>query len=154
MTRIEFLVILGHFHPSNNPENQNFEKMKKTTGYVIILHLCTKNHDHMMHVSWDMECDRQNCFVILGHFLPFYLLIIQKIKLLKKWNKTPEDIIILHMYTINDDHIIHGSWDMEHDRRTFLSFWTIFLPFYPPSNPENQNFEKMKKILGGIILRM
>ena len=26
--------------------------------------------------------------------------------------KTPGDII-LHMYTINENHMIHGSWDME-----------------------------------------
>ena len=33
----------------------------------------------------------------------------------------------------------------------FLSFWTIFLHFYPPNNPKNQNFEKMKKPPGDII---
>ena len=32
--------------------------------------------------------------------------------------------------------------------RMFLSFWTVFLPFYPPKDPENQNFEKMKKTHG------
>ena len=29
-----------------------------------------------------------------------------------------------------------------------------FLPFQPPDNPKNQNFEKMKKMLGDIILQM
>ena len=33
----------------NNPENQNFEKMKRASGDVNILHLCTKNHNHMMY---------------------------------------------------------------------------------------------------------
>ena len=54
----EFFVILGQFlpsYPSHNPENQSFEKMKKASGDVIILHMCTKNHNHMMYVSWDME---------------------------------------------------------------------------------------------------
>ena len=41
----EFSVILGHFFcpftPPNNLENQNFEKMKKASGYVIISHLWT-----------------------------------------------------------------------------------------------------------------
>ena len=32
--------------------------MKKTTG-IIILHICTKNHDYMMYGSWDMVCDGQ-----------------------------------------------------------------------------------------------
>ena len=39
---------------------------------------------------------------------------------------------------------MHGSRDMEHDRQNFLTYWTIFCPFYPPKNLENQNFEKMK----------
>ena len=35
----------------NNPENQNFERMKKTPGDIIILHKCTKNHDHGLYCS-------------------------------------------------------------------------------------------------------
>ena len=49
-----FFVILGQFfpfYPLYNPENQNFEKMKKTFRYFIILHTCTKNHDHIMYAS-------------------------------------------------------------------------------------------------------
>ena len=34
---------------------------------------------------------------------------------------------------------------MESDGHNFLSFWTVFLPFYPHNNPKDQNFEKMKK---------
>ena len=43
---------------------------------------------------------------------------------------------------------------MEHDRQNFFSFWTIFCPFTPPppNNPENQNFEKMKKNDVNIII--
>ena len=33
------------------------------------------------------------------------------------------------MCTINDNHVMHGSWDMGHNRHNFLSFWTIFCPF-------------------------
>ena len=28
--------------------------MKKTSGDIIILHMCTKNYDHMMCSFWDM----------------------------------------------------------------------------------------------------
>ena len=36
------------------PKNQNLKKWKKkTSGDIIILHMCTKNYDHMMHGSWD-----------------------------------------------------------------------------------------------------
>ena len=66
--------------PPNNPENQNFEKMKKTPGDIIILHKCTINDNHMIYGSWDMKFTRQNVFVILGHFLPFYHITAQQPK--------------------------------------------------------------------------
>ena len=42
-------IIIPHFGlfyallPPNSQKNQNFEKMKKTLGDIIILHICTKN---------------------------------------------------------------------------------------------------------------
>ena len=33
--------------PLNDPENQNFGKMKKAPGDIIILHMCTINENHM-----------------------------------------------------------------------------------------------------------
>ena len=39
------------FYSSNNQKNQNFEKMKNPSGDVTILHMRTKNHDHMMYAS-------------------------------------------------------------------------------------------------------
>ena len=56
---------MGHFlpfYPPNNPKNQKFTKMKKAPGDIIILHRCTKNHDHMLYCSWDMVHDRCNCY--------------------------------------------------------------------------------------------
>ena len=55
-------VILDNFlplYPPNNLKNQNFQKMKTTTGDIIILHMCTKNYDQMMYGSWDVVPDRQ-----------------------------------------------------------------------------------------------
>ena len=34
--------------PPNNPKNQNLKKMKKRSGDIIILHMCTLNDNHMM----------------------------------------------------------------------------------------------------------
>ena len=57
--------IFSHFGPffallpPNNPENQNFEKMKKMPGDIIISHKCSINDNHMMYNSWDMKCDRR-----------------------------------------------------------------------------------------------
>ena len=48
----EFFVILGHFLPSdtpNNLKNQSFEKMKKMPEDIIILEMCTINKNHMMY---------------------------------------------------------------------------------------------------------
>ena len=70
----EFFVISGYFlpfYPPNNPENQTFEKMKKTPGGIMILNVSIINENHMMYDSWDMKCTR-HIFVILGYFLSFY----------------------------------------------------------------------------------
>ena len=45
--------------------------MKKIAEDIIILHMRTKNHNHVMYGSWDMEWDTE-FFLILGHFLHFY----------------------------------------------------------------------------------
>ena len=46
-----------------NPENQNFDKMKKTNEDIIILQMCSINDSHMMYGSRDIQRD---------NFLPFY----------------------------------------------------------------------------------
>ena len=51
----EFFVILGHFlpfYPSNSPKNQNLQKMKKTLGDIIILHMHTKNYERTEKVTY------------------------------------------------------------------------------------------------------
>ena len=107
--RIEFFVIFLPFDPPNKPKKQNFEKIKKGSGDIIILHLCTTHDNHMMYGSWDIEHDRQNFFVILGYFLPLYLPNNPENQNFEKMKKTPEDIIILHMSTINQNHVIYDS---------------------------------------------
>ena len=39
-----------------------FFKMKKTPGDIIILHKCTRNHDHMLHCSLYMARDTGNFY--------------------------------------------------------------------------------------------
>ena len=120
---------------------------------IVILPMCTKNHNYIMYGSWDTEWDRQNFlsfwaifplsapenlenlnfnieintwryynfthlhhkwqwydvwflryevqmtefFVILDHFLPFYPLRTQKIKILKKFKKRLEILFFTHV---------------------------------------------------------
>ena len=49
------------------------------------------------------------------------------------------------MCTKNQNHMMYGSWDTN---KIYLSFWGIFLAFYPPSflnDPEYENFDKNGK---------
>ena len=41
---------------------------------------------------------------------------------------------------------------MVHDRCNYFSFWAIFCPFTPLTCPKIENFKKMKKTPGDIIL--
>ena len=137
--------ILDHllsFYPPNKLKNQKFEKIKTTLRFIIILQMCTINDDHMMYGFWDMECDGQTFLSFWAMLCPFNPLTTWKIEILKKFKKTHGDIIILHMRTINGNHMMYGSWNMECNRHKFLSFWTSFYPFTPLKTQENQNFFK------------
>ena len=74
--------------PPNSPKNKTLKKMKKTSGDIIILHNCTKNHDHMLYCSWDMVRDGCNCYFSFWAMLfPFTPLTIPKMKNSKQWKK-------------------------------------------------------------------
>ena len=109
------------FDPPNNTKNKNLEKKHlEITFYTCVPQMtiiwC------MVYGSWDIKCNRQNFLSFWAIFCPFAPLTTHKIKLLKKWKKHSGDIIILHMSTINKNHL-------------------------PLNKPKNQNFEKMKKPL-------
>ena len=57
----------------------------------------------------------------------------------------PGDVIILHLCSSNDNHMIYGSWDMERNRLNFLSFWTIFCPFTSLTTWEIKILKKWRK---------
>ena len=108
------LVIVGHFspfYPPKNPKNQNFEK-NKIAGDIIILHMCTKNYNLWCMVP-EIESETHRIFCHFGEFFALLPPTTQKIKILKNWKKMPGNIIILHMCTVNNDHMMYGFWDME-----------------------------------------
>ena len=107
-------------YPLNNPKNQSFEKLKKIPGDIIILHKCTKNHDHMLYCSLDMAHNICNCyFSFWATFCLFTSLTAQKIKIKKKnFKKCLEISSFYIMCTKNYDQMMYGSWDMVRDRRT------------------------------------
>ena len=162
------------YHPKKKPiflKNTKIWKIKKFAGDIIILHMHTKNHNIWCMVP-SIWSERHNlllfwaifiwCMVseiwsktdiIFCHLGPFFALLppppltTRKIKILKKWEKTPGYIIILHMCTINDNHMMYGSWDMEHDRHNFLSFSTVFCPFTPLTTKKINILKKWKRSL-------
>ena len=126
--------ILGNFLPfysPNSPKNENFKKMKKTRGDIIILHNCTKNYGYRLYCSWGMACDRCNCyFSFWTIFCPFTPLTAHKIS--KKWKKHLE---ISSFYTIVPKIMIIGYtvpevWHVT-DVIVIFSVWAIFCPFTP-----------------------
>ena len=134
-----FFALLHPMHP----ENQIFGKMNDACEDIVIVQMCTINESHDV---WFLRYEMQQTefLVILDHFLPFYPRPHNnpKNQNFEKLKKRPGGIIILHTCTINDNHMMYSSWDMKYDRQNFLSLWTVFLPFYYPNNPKNQNFEK------------
>ena len=123
------LVILGHLLPFYLHKTPKLKicKTKKFAGYIIILHMCIKNHNHIIYSSWDVEWDKDN-FSYFGPFCPFNPLTTWKIKVLKL-NKTSGDNIILHICNINDNHMIYGSWEVEHNRHNFCHSGPFFAIF-------------------------
>ena len=129
--RQNFLVLFGYFLPIH-PHSpwwhviSKFWKVEKNTcRYYHFTHVCLKwqSHDVWFLSEWVNEIwsptDRIFChfecltdiilFFILDYFLLLPLLTTKKKKKnqrkLKKKQKTNVDIIILHMWTINDNHM-------------------------------------------------
>ena len=139
------------FYPPNNLKSQNFEKLKKISGDIIILHKCTKNHYHRLYCSLDMASNIFNCyFSFWTIFCPFTFLTAQKIKILKNEKNTWRYHDFIIVYQKSWSYTIYWSWDMACDECSF--HFGPFFAFYPPNNLKNQNFLKMKKTPGDIII--
>ena len=88
----------------------------------------------MMYASWDMDCNRQiflSFWDIFCSFTPSHSphLTIKKIeKNKKKRKKSPIDIILLHVCTINEDYMMHGSWDKRCNRQEIFGRFFALLP--------------------------
>ena len=67
---LSFCVIFCPFTLQTTRKIKVLNKIKKTSGDIIILHTSNKTHIHMMYGSWDIRHDGE-FFIIMGHFLPF-----------------------------------------------------------------------------------
>ena len=138
----ECFVISGNFlpfYPLNSPENQNFEKMKKTHGGIIISNMSIINENHMMFDSGDMEHDRQNSFSFWTIFCPFTP--PREPKFWKKMKKITPDVLLFynwHKCTINDNHMIYDPWHEVYQTEFICHLVQFFLLL--PLPPEGVNF--------------
>ena len=81
--------------------------MIKTAVRDIISHMYTKNYNNMMYGSWDREWHRQKILSFWTHFLLDYPKNDPKNQNFLKMGIMPGDFILLHMCTINADHMIY-----------------------------------------------
>ena len=128
-----FCHFLDHFllfYPKNQlPKKSEFWKTeKKAWRYYHVYHKWQSYYVWFLrYKAWQTRffCHFELFFAFLPSKQP------KKSQFWKIEKKTPGDIIILHMCTINDDHMMYGSWDMKPDKQNFLSFWTVFCIFTP-----------------------
>ena len=128
-----------------------FQKNKKNAcryNYFTPLYQNSWSYDlqFLRYRMWQTE--------IMGYFSPFYQTKNKKNQNFEKMKKIAGDIIILHRYTKNHNHMLYGSWDIEWDAEFFVILDHFFIFYHPPppNNLENQNVEKMKKASGDIII--
>ena len=127
---LSFLTVFCPFTPLTSWKIKILKNWNKKPGDIIILHMCTINDNYICLVPL-ISSTMDRFFVILDNFLPFYSPNNPKNQNFEKLTKMPSDIIIFQMCTINDNHVMFCSWDMQRDGQNFLSFWTIFCPFIP-----------------------
>ena len=140
-------IFCPKLYPTNNPKNQYLEKMKTCL-------------ERLFFYAWVPWMTFTSCMVLeiwsttgrifchFGPFLPFYPTNNSENKMFEKSNKHLEIcIIILKMWTINNNHIMYVSRDMESNEHNFLSFWIIFDPFNPLTTRKIKILKKWKKCL-------
>ena len=141
------LDITGHFLPFSplvpfkNRKIKILKKWKKLLEIIIMLHMWTKNHNHMRSASWDMECEGHNFLPFLAIFCHFPPLLFLKIRIWKNLKNTYRYYPFTH---VNHEWRSYGVWFLRY-KAWWTKFFVIlghFLPFDPPNNQKMQNFEK------------
>ena len=147
-------MIYGSWNIRRNRQKTTWKikilKLKKTPGDIIILHICTINHNHMMYGFWDMECDRQNFLSFWTIFCPFTHYKPRKSKSWKNEKNTWRYYHFTNAY-LNwqsyDVWFLRYHMDMECNGKNFLSFPTIFYPFTPQTTQKIKILKKWKNCM-------
>ena len=124
------------FYPPENLQNQNFGKVKKLAGDIIILHMCTKKHNHLRLLIYGVKGTK--FFVILGYFCSFTSLTTwtiekkQHLQISLFYKCVPKITIIWCTYDF---------WDIESNRQ-FFAIWCHFVLFTLLTNWEIKILKK------------
>ena len=148
---LSFWTVFCPFTPLWPRKSRFFKNEKSTWRYY---HFTNVHHKWQSYDVWFLGIWSMTDRFFLSFwtdFCPFTLLTIRKIKILKNWNKHTE---ILSFYTYVPWMKFIWCMVLEILSVTDRFFVTLdhFLPLYLPKNLKNQNFEKLKKMSGGIII--
>ena len=147
-----FFALLPPPSPLKIPKIKILKKMKKMPGDIILLYI------HVYHKwrSYDIwflkyKVQQTEIFVILGHFLPFNPRDSLENQNFKIENNTWRYYHFTHLHHKWQS---YGVWFLRYGVRAteFFCHSGPVLPFYPPMDPENQNFKKIKKTPEDIII--
>ena len=118
--------------------------MYKAAWDIILLHMCTKNEDHMMYASWDIRWDSQSFLSFWVIFIPLTLPITQNIQILKKWKKAWRYHNFPLVYLKWQSNVLwflrYKAW-----QKNFYVILGYFSPFYSTNNTENYFWKNEKK---------
>ena len=122
--------IFCHFTPITTGKIKTLKKWKKHLE-MLSLYTCEPNITIIWSILPEIWNTTDRTFCHFGLF--FVLLPPWQPRKSKFWKneKMTVDIIILHMCTINENHMMYGSWDMECDRQSFFLILDNFLPLLP-----------------------
>ena len=145
------MVIFCHFTLIKTPKSK-FWKMKTFAGYIIILHMCNKNHNHTMYSSPDMEEDRQNFLSFWAIFCPFSPLTNRKVKVLK--SKKTNTWTYYKFTNLHHKWQLYDVWFLRYGAQPTKIFVILdyFLPFYPLWTKKINFFAKMNNTPEDIIM--
>ena len=121
--RTDYFVTVGYFLPfyQLKPEKWKFGKMKKKQKPLEISSFYT-NVSKALIICYTVPKIRCVTDIILIFYLGLFFALLppknSKHQNFRKMKKLPRDIIILHMFTTNNDDMIYGSWNMMRDGQT------------------------------------
>ena len=110
---------------------KNEKKCLEILSFYI--YMCTINEDRMIYGSWNIRWYRQKFLSFCAISCPFSPLTTKKIKILRLKRKKIHFINFINLYilTINDNHMMYGSWDIEREGQNFCHFRQFFALLTP-----------------------